>query len=460
LRKVNLCHQNAYDQHLFGLLAREILGEHQHDVEYLEAAVHIVTQNLKFLERAPIALMAALLEHGHWRVRTAAVSAFPLITARGDPQAIDAVIERFGHADRFVRSSALNALAKIADRGNGAAIAVVVAGLEDADPLVRVTAVRVFVHIAEKNDAVAIAAVVNLLEDTIPKIRCAALRTLSQIATKGDADVIAAVLTCLEDPRARDEAANTLVQIVEKGDTGAIAAVEMFLEHPHAEVRIMAVYTLGQIGEKGNAATINAIAACLEDSDIAVQRAAVEVLPQISEEGNPEAIEALAAVLKERRPLRQAVRKALLQITEGNERTIAALCSIADISFHLTAALRIPNEGEVEAVAAAAESLEDAKLHLAIRSYDFMMSAQACLGIGNEGELNGKEESPTVAQKSQSAGDTRNLGTRVCDFFCPTGILHQLLRLIALYTVLKSVTRFICGLHADFMLHTTENMMD
>ena len=76
------------------------------------------------------------------------------------------------------------------------------------------------------------------------------------------------------------------------------------------------------------------------------------------------------------------------------------------------------------------------------------------------GELNGKEESPTVAQKSQSAGDTRNLGTRVCDFFCPTGILHQLLRLIALYTVLKSVTRFICGLHDDFMLHTTENMMD
>ena len=147
----------------------------------------------------------------------------------------------------------------------------------------------------------------------------------------------------------------------------------------------MAVYTLGQIGEKGNAATINAIAACLEDSDIAVQRAAVEVLPQISEEGNPEAIDALAAVLKDRRPLRQAVRKALLQITEGNERTIAALCSIADISFHLTAALRIPNEGEVEAVAAAAESLEDAKLHLAIRSYDFMMSAQACLGIGNEG---------------------------------------------------------------------------
>ena len=211
LRKVNLCHQNAYDQHLFGLLAREILGEHQHDVEYLEAAVHIVTQNLKFLERAPIALMAALLEHGHWRVRTAAVSAFPLITARGDSQAIDAVIERFGHADRFVRSSALNALAKIADRGNGAAIAVVVAGLEDADPLVRVTAVRVFVHIAEKNDAVAIAAVVNLLDDTIPKIRCAALRTLSQIATKGDADVIAAVLTCLEDPRARDEAVNTYV---------------------------------------------------------------------------------------------------------------------------------------------------------------------------------------------------------------------------------------------------------
>jgi HEAT repeat protein len=461
LRKVNACHQNAYDQYLFEILAKEILGERQHDVEYLEAAVHVVTQNLKFLDLAPIALMASLLEHEHLRVRAAAVNAFPLLATRGDSHAIAAVAERFGHPKKVVRSAALNALAKIADRGNGAAIAIVVAGLEDAEPQVRVAAVRAFAHIAEKNDAVAAAAVVKLLGDTTSNVKCAALRTLSQIAKKGDADIIAAVLTRLEDPRAavRNEAVNTLAQIVEKGDTGAIAAVLVFLEHRHEEVRIAAVYTLGQIQEKGNAATINAIAACLEDPDIAVQRAAVAVLPQISEKGNSAAIAALVALIEDR-SLRHGVRKALLQLTEGNERTIAALFSMADIGFHLTAALRIPNEGEAEAVAAAAESLEDAKMHLAMRSQYFMMSAQAHLGIGNEGELNGKATSPMFFRESQLAGDTRNLGTSFCDFFRRTGILHMLIGLIAIYSASKTVTRVFSDLHADFMLHTTENMMD
>jgi HEAT repeat protein len=432
VRQVDLCHQQAYDRYLIETLAKEKLCQHKQVASQVEAAVHAVTQIAKgssFLvgDASTIAALAALLEHRHDGVRTAAVDAFLWIGARGDSGAIAAVAKRFGNADKEVRHAAMNALANIAERGNGTAIVVVVAGLEDAEPSVRVAAVRAFAHIAEKEDVDATAAVIALLEDTIGNVRCAALHTLKQIVKRGDATAIAAVTTRLEDPceDVRKAAVKTLAQIVETGDAGAIAAVSLFLEHGDERVRVAAVYALAQIEEKGNAATIAAIAACFKDSEIAVRNAAVKVFPQISEKGNSAAIVALAECLEDR-SVRHAVGEVLLQMTEGNERIIAALSSIADIKSHLTAALRIPNEGEVEAVVVAAESLEDAKQQLSLHSHLFMMSNLSRLA--ERFAFYAREAaSSTAIQESQSAGGTRTAGTSFCDLLRHTRILNRVL---------------------------------
>jgi HEAT repeat protein len=445
LRKVDVRHQQVYDQYLIEVLTE--MKAHWQDVSLLEAAVHAVTQVAKGSSfvvggASMIAVMAALLEHTHHRVRTAAVNAFPWIAARGDSVAIAAVAERFGHANKSVRHAALNTLAKIAERGNGTAGAIVVAGLEDTEPDVRAAALRATAEIAEKRDKVATAAVVALLEDTFGNVRCAALRTFAQIVNKGDATAIAAVVTRLEDPRidVRKAAVDTLAQIVEKGDVGAIAAVSVFLTHRDEQVRVAAVYALARIEEKGSDTTISAIAACLDDAHKAVRKAAVEVLPQIAEKGNSAAIVALVASLQDR-SVRHAAGEALLHITEGNERTIAALYSITDIKFLLTAALRIPNEGEVEEVAAAAASLEDAKLHLAMRSHYFMMSAQARLGIVSEGNFNGK--APTIVRKSLSAGGMRTFDTGFRDFFLRSGIQNALIIILIALTSWRACARWL-----------------
>jgi HEAT repeat protein len=418
LREVDLCHRQVYDQYLVGSVANEVSGQHRQNVFQLEAGVHTVSHLAKVGDVAAIAAMAALLAHRHDRVRKAVVSAFPRIVVRGDRGAIAVVVGLVQHKEKNVRHAALNTLAEIAERGNGTAIAAVVAAFEDAEAYVRGAAVSVFAQIVEKGDATAIRDIVGLLEDTCSNVRCGALRTIAQIVEKGDADVIVAVAIYLEDTSedVRLEAVCTLKQIAAKGDEVAIAEVSERLTHPHEEVRVAAVCAFQHIAKKGTSA-MEAMAARLEDSDVAVRKVAVTAFLRVAENGNSFAIVALAARLEDAHgSVRNMAGEALLQIAGRNRSNIAAitaLTAIADIKFHMTAALQIQCEDDLagdEAMFSASASVESAKLHLTMRSHRLLMSAQARPGshakVTRSDNRSGKEYG-RVRMKARNAGDPR-----------------------------------------------------
>ena len=78
---------------------------------------------------------------------------------------IPQVSKRLGHENGDVRISAVRALAQIANKGNPAAIDAVVNQMEDADEDVRHEAISSLALIAERGDTGAIRAVCRRLED-------------------------------------------------------------------------------------------------------------------------------------------------------------------------------------------------------------------------------------------------------------------------------------------------------
>jgi hypothetical protein len=147
---------------------------------------------------------------------------------------------------------------------------------------------------------------------------------------------------------------------------------------------------------------MDAMAARLEDSDVAVRKAAVKTFLRFAEKGNSAAIVALAGRLEDSHgSVRDAAGEALLQIAgrhSSNVAAITALTAIADIKFHMTAALQVLHEDDLpgdEAIFSASASVESAKIQMAMRSHRLVMSAQVRPGshpkVTRSDNRNGKE---------------------------------------------------------------------
>jgi hypothetical protein len=190
-----------------------------------------------------------------------------------------------------------------------------------------------------------------------------------------------------------------------------------------------------------------------------VRKAAVKTFRRVAEKGNPAAIVALAARLEDAHgSVRNLAGEALLQIAGRNKinnAAITALTAIADIKFHMTASLQIPREDDLagdEAILRASASVDNAKLHLAMRAHHLVMSAQARPGshakVTRSDNRSGKDGG-RVRREARNAGDPR--ASRKSDFaddeigeflhvpsssffdrlMCPR-IMHVLIALLAL----------------------------
>jgi HEAT repeat protein len=267
----------------------------------------------------------------------------------GEPEAVDALVQRLVDRDARIRRAAAVALARI---GDGRATDALLSRIEEDDNAdVRQQSAWALGWLEDFQE---MEFLVARLDDESPKVQQAVMWSLSRIGNTQTMPLIVDKLKSEHD-EVRQQAAWSLGRL---GDVRAIPALISVLKDQSNKVRQEAAVALGHLRQPH---AVEALAEVLNDADFDVQRSAINVLGIIRDES---AVDSLLGKLEDANSnVRQAAIWALGRIGAG--KAIGPLITLLnDSNVRQQAAVALANSNDSRAIEPLRLKLEDENIYM------------------------------------------------------------------------------------------------